>query len=108
MVDNKMPIIHIFSIPEKTDRFVASYHAKFLDATYALEFSESLIGALALHRFARMIESQYNKAVSFQISEELFPFFSKAVSDIISSVGLSNTKKQGDGVAWQVPRFHTA
>ena len=55
MMSGRRPTIRIQPIDEKPGRFIASFSAEFLDATYALVFGESVTGALALHRFANMI-----------------------------------------------------
>ena len=72
---------------KKPDRFVASFRSEFLDATYALVFSKSVTGAVALHRFARMISDQYGRQVELQIADDLFPVKNKAVEDILNSIG---------------------
>ena len=51
------------------ERFLATFHAPFLDATYVLSFGESVTGAVALHRSACMIEGQYGGKVEIQIDE---------------------------------------
>ena len=72
---------------EKPDRFVASFRSEFLDATYAVVFSKSVTGAVALHRFAQMISKQYDRQVELQIADDLFPVRNKAVEDILNSIG---------------------
>ena len=59
----------------------------------ALTFSESVTGALALHRFAQMIEGQYGKQVTIQLSDELLPFRSEVVQDILSGLGITEREK---------------
>ena len=87
------PTIRIQPITEKPGRFIASFNAEFLNATYALTFGESVTGALALHRFAQMIEDQYGKQVTIQLPDELLPFRSEAVQDILSGLGIIETEK---------------
>ena len=52
---NNTPVIRIVGVEGKPDRFVASFRSEFLEATYAVVFSGTITGALALHRFATMI-----------------------------------------------------
>ena len=94
MVTNgRRPTIRIQAIADKPGRFIASFHAEFLDATYALTFGESVTGALALHRFARMIEQQYERQPNIQIADDLFPFHNKAVTDILVGLGISEARE---------------
>ena len=60
--------------PAATDgQFIASFQADVLGATFAVIFPENLTGAVALHRFTRMIESEYGKGVKLEIDDSLFP-----------------------------------
>ena len=65
----RRPQIRISRVDGSPDRYLASFHAPLLDATYALSFGESVTGAVALHRFASMIESQYGGKVEIRIDE---------------------------------------
>ena len=85
---NNTPIIRITGVDEKPDRFVASFRSEFLDATYAVVFSKRITGAVALHRFARMISEQYGRQAELQIADDLFPVRNKAVEDILNSIGI--------------------
>ena len=80
------PIIRITGVDDDPDRFVASFRSEFLDATYAVVFSQTITGALALHRFAGMISDQYGKQVELRIANELFPVKNRAVEDILTSI----------------------
>ena len=93
MMSGKRPIIRIQPIAENPGRFIASFNAEFLNATYALTFGESVTGALALHRFAQMIENQYGKQITIQLPDELPPFHSEAVQDILSGLGITEMEK---------------
>jgi hypothetical protein len=53
------PVIRINRTEE--NRFVASFQADLLGSVFAVVFPENLTGAVALHRFATMIEHQYGK-----------------------------------------------
>ena len=70
------------------NKFVASFRSVFLDATYALVFFKTITGAVALHRFARMLSEQYERQVELQIADNLFPVGNKAVEDIPNSIGI--------------------
>ena len=87
MTRNNAPVIRIASVDEKPDRFVASFHSEFLDATYAVVFKKTITGAVALHRFAKMISHQYGREVELQIADDLFPVRNTAVEDILNSIG---------------------
>jgi hypothetical protein len=69
MKHDRRPQIRISAVDGSPGRFLATFHAPFLDATYALSFGESLTGAVALHRFACMIESQYGGKVEIRIDD---------------------------------------
>ena len=87
MMNSRTPAITISGVEDNPDRFVASFRSEFLDATYAVVFSQTITGALALHRFARMISDQYGKQVELQIANDLFPAKNSAVEDILNSIG---------------------
>ena len=89
MMSGRRPTIRIQAIDEKPGRFIASFDAEFLDATYALVFGETVTGALALHRFAKMIETQYHSEVAIQLPDDLLPFRSEAVKDILAGLGVA-------------------
>ena len=66
MKSNSPPQIRINSVGE---RYVATFESEFLDATYALVFRETVNGAVALHRFAKMIELAvvpHHRCISFR------------------------------------------
>ncbi len=84
---NATPIIRIAGVDERPNRFVASFRSEFLDATYAVVCSQTITGAVALHRFAQMISEQYDRQVELQIADDLFPVRNKAVEDILRSIG---------------------
>lgn len=86
MRNNRVPVISITGVDDNTDRFVASFNSEFLDATYAVVFSQTITGAVALHRFARMISDQYGKQVELRIANDLFPVRNKAVEDILKGI----------------------
>lgn len=88
MMSNSLPGIRINSVG---DRYVATFEPEFLDATYALVFSETVNGAVALHRFAKMIETEYGKRVKFHIGDELLPMKSRLVADIFTGIGVPQT-----------------
>ena len=88
MTRSNTPVIRITGVDEKPNRVVAYFRSEFLDATYAVVFSKSITGAVALHRFARMISVQYSREVELQIADDLFPVRNTAVEDILNSIGI--------------------
>ena len=65
----RRPRISITAAGDSPGRYLATFHTPFLDATYALSFSASVTGAVALHRFACMIEGQYGGKVDIRIDD---------------------------------------
>ena len=92
-MSGRQPVIRIQAIPEKPGRFIASFQAEFLDATYAVVFTETVTGALALHRFVQMIENQYGKQAKIQITDELIPFHNEAVTDMLVGLGITEARR---------------
>ena len=88
MRSNSAPVIRITAVDEKPNRFVASLRSEFLDATYAVVFSTTVTGAVALHRFARMISELHGRQATLQITDDLFTGKNTAVEDILSSIGI--------------------
>ena len=86
---NNAPVIRITGVDEKPNRFVASLASEFLDATYAVVFSTTVTGAVALHRFARMISELHGRQAKLKITEDLFAGKNTAVEDILASIGVS-------------------
>jgi hypothetical protein len=89
MRGNNAPVIRITGVDEKPNRFVASLRSEFLDATYAVVFSTTVTGAVALHRFARMISELHGRQAKLQITEDFFAGKNTAVEDILKSIGIS-------------------
>ena len=85
--NGRAPVIRISPVPGSTGRFVASFTADVLDATYAVVFPETVTGAIALHRFAQMIGERYGKRVEFRLDDALFPMRNRAVEDLVRSIG---------------------
>jgi len=86
MRNNRTPVITITGVEDNPDRFVAAFRSEFLDATYAVVFSQTITGAVALHRFVQMISDQYGKQVELRIANDLFQKPNKAVEDILKSI----------------------
>ena len=86
MRNSHTPVITIAGVEDNPDRFVASFRSEFLDATYAVVFSQTITGAVALHRFVQMISDQYGKQVELRIANDLFPKPNKAIEDILKSI----------------------
>ena len=87
---NNAPVIRITGVAENSERFVASLRSEFLDATYAVVFSATVTGAIALHRFARMISELHGRQATLQITENLLAGRNIAVEDILASIGISD------------------
>ena len=85
MRPNNELIIRITAVDGKPDRFVAFLRSEFLDATYAVEFSATVTGAVALHRFAAMVEHQYGKPIELRIDGP-FPVRHKVIEDVLQSI----------------------
>jgi len=86
MRNNRTPVITIAGVEDNPDQFIASFRSEFFDATYAVVFSQTITGAVALHRFVQMISGQYGKQVELRIANDLFPKPNKAVEDILKSI----------------------
>ena len=85
---NNAPVIRVTAVDEKPERFVASIRSEFFDATYAVVFSTTVTGAVALHRFARMISDAYGRQAKLRVAENLFAGNNSAVEDILKSIGI--------------------
>ena len=88
MRSNNAPVIRIAAVDGKPERFVASLRSEFLDATYAVVFSPTVTGAVALHRFARVISELHGRQAQLQITDALSAGKNAAVEDILSSIGI--------------------
>ena len=88
MRSSNAPIIRITSVDGKPNRFVASLRSEFLDATYAVIFSQTITGAVALHRFARMISDLHGRRARLQIVDDAFPVKNTPVEDLLKSIGI--------------------
>ena len=86
MRSNRTPVITIAGVDDDPDQFVATFRSEFLRATYAVVFPQTVTGAVALHRFATMISSQYGRQVKIQIPNDLYPVRNKAIRDILNSI----------------------
>jgi hypothetical protein len=51
--------VQITAHPSKPDRFVARYSSEFLGATYAVDFPNTITGAVALYHFIEMLKTRY-------------------------------------------------
>ena len=87
MKHERRPQIRIHAVDGSPGRYLATFYAPFLDATYALSFGESVTGAVALHRFACMIESQYGGKVEIQIDDLSSPE-SLPIADLLARIQL--------------------
>ena len=85
----RRPQIHVHAVDGSPGRFLATFQAPFLDATHALSFGESVTGAVALHRFACMIESQYGGKVEIRI-DDLPSAETSPVADMLARIRLQD------------------
>ena len=92
-MNGRNPLVRIEAISEESDYFVASFAAELLGATYAVVFPETVTGAIALHRFVKMIEQQYGKQVEIRLADELLPFHNEAITDMLCSLGITDSEK---------------
>ena len=74
------PVIHVARNGDGRCR--ASFHTDLLGAVFAVSFSESLTGAVALHRFVHMIEVEYGKPAELRIDDP-FPVRNRAVAELL-------------------------
>ena len=94
MKNNRTPVIRISGVKDNPGKFLASFHSEFLDATYSLLFNETVTGAVALHRFAQMIGSQYGCTVELQIVDDFLSVNNQAVVDILATIGKNGSRKE--------------
>ena len=93
-MNGRYPLVRIAPVDTGKDgRFIASFNAEVLGATYAVIFPETVTGAIALHRFVQMIEQQYGKQAEIRLADELLPFHSEAITDVLHSLGITDSEK---------------
>ena len=93
-MNGRNPVVRIAPVDTGKDgRFVASFTAEVLGATYAVVFPETVTGAIALHRFVQMIEQQYGKQAEIRLADELLPFHNEAITDMLRSLGIAESEK---------------
>ena len=92
-MNGRHPLVRIAPVDGDSGRFVASFKAEVLGSTYAVIFPENITGAIALHRFVKMIEQQYGKQVEIRLADELLPFRNEAVTDVLRSLGITESEK---------------
>ena len=80
-------VIHLTKTGD--ERCLASFHSDLIGATYAVVFPESITGAVALHRFARMIESEYGKRIELRIDDDFLPLRSRMVEELLHSIAVT-------------------
>ena len=86
MNSGKIPVT-VTRVPEKPDTYIAHFSSSFMGATFSVLFPDSITGALALHGFAEMVRLYYGKPVELVLEHDLFPMKSKAVEDMLASIG---------------------
>ena len=84
--------VRIAPVAGKPGAYVARYHAEMLGATYSVEFSDSVMGGIALHSFAEMLRSRYDlRRVELVMEDQALRFRSKAVVDALLTASVQST-----------------
>ena len=91
-MNGRNPLVRIAPVDGDSGRFIASFKAEVLGATYAVVFPETVTGAIAFHRFVQMIEQQYGKQVEIRLADELIPFHKEAVVDLLRSLSITESE----------------
>ena len=84
MINRRRNDIQVYPVPDSRSQYVAVFSSEFLGATFALMFSETITGAVALHTFAEMIRKQYGPAVDISIPDSLPLQKDSPVRDLLS------------------------
>jgi hypothetical protein len=92
-MNGRNPLVRIAPADGCPGRFIASFKAEVLSSTYAVIFPETVTGAIALHRFVQMIEQQYGKQVEIRLADELLPFHSEEITDLLRSLIITESEK---------------
>ena len=76
--------VRIAPVPGMPGAYVARYHAEVLGATYSVEFSDDVMGGIALHGFAEMLRLKWGlRRVELVLEDHTIRFCSKAVVDAL-------------------------
>ena len=86
MINRHRSTIQVYPVPDSRSQYVAVFASEFLGATFAVMFSETITGAVALHTVAEMIRKQYGPAVDITIPDD-FPLQKDSpVRDLLSQL----------------------
>ena len=76
--------VGIAPVAGKPGAYVARYRAEVLGATYSVEFQDNVMGGIALHGFAQMLQLRYGlRRVELVLEDQALRFRSKAVVDAL-------------------------
>jgi hypothetical protein len=81
---NNVPRIRIAPVDGSSDRYIAVFSSKALNATFSVVFQENVSGAVALHAFAEMIRTHYNVSPELTVVDHIPS--NMAVSDVLRSL----------------------
>ena len=57
----KALLIRVLPVDGKPGEYAASFTSEFLQATFSVEVKDTILGAVAIHRFAEMVRKEYAK-----------------------------------------------
>ena len=55
----KALLIRVLPVDGKPGEYAASFTSEFLQATFSVEVKDTILGAVAIHRFAEMVRKEY-------------------------------------------------
>ena len=83
--------VRITPVAGKPGAYVARYHAEVLGATYSVEFQDSVMGGIALHGFAQMLQLKYGlRRVELVLEDQALRFRSRAVVDALLTASVDS------------------
>ena len=93
--DERDPAIVIKPVAGRAGEYLAYCRSAYLDATYAVYFKDTLMGALALHSFIEMVESKYkDHSIRVLVSEEELLFKNEALLDVLADPRIETREKR--------------
>ena len=66
-------MIRVLPVDGKSGEYTASFTSEFLQATFSVRVKDTILGAVALHRFAEMIGKQFGKYTASGEIEFILP-----------------------------------
>ena len=76
----KALMIRVLPVDGKPGEYTASFTSEFLQATFSVTVKDTILGAVAIHRFAEMIRKQFGKYVANGEIEFVLPDSMEPVS----------------------------